>query len=434
MKTIKNNKLASNFKLLFNLRVTSWALYDFANQAFTIVIITIIFPVYFINIIVTPKLYPTNTGDLVWGLACGVSMLIASACSPVFGAIADSSKSKNKFLIFLSLACILFCSMLYFTGEGMLVRAVIIFMLANFFYQTSMMFYNSFLPEISTSKNTGIISGFGFAMGYLGGLLMLVLIYNFVKDGMKVENLSNIRLTFLFAAVFFLIFAIPSFIFLKDIPSKKEIKAKTSYIVLGFKKLSQTLKNIKRHPDLTRFLIAYFLFSNAFSVFALYVAIYARNTLGLELMEIIVLFIIGHFPVIVCSFFFGWLTDRIGPKLTVTITLIAWIIIIISVSFITVRVFFYFAYIMAAVVTGSTLIASRSLMTFLIPVDREAEFFGFYAISGKFSSILGPVVFGIVSFLTKSQSIALLTTLIFLVGGLVMIQFVKVPGYRPEKF
>lgn len=421
-------------KALFSLRIMSWALYDFANQAFTIIIISIIFPIYFTNIIVTPKIYPPNTGDLAWGLASGISMLAATIFSPVFGAIADSSKAKNKFLIFLSLACMLFCSMLYFTGEGMLIRGAGLFMGANFFYQTSMLFYNSFLPEISTRKNTGTISGLGFAMGYLGGLFTLLITYNFIKGGMEIDNLANIRLTFLIVSVFFLIFAMPSFIFLKDISTKKEYKSKNSYIVLGFRKLSHTLRNIKRHPSLIRFLIAYFLFSNAFSVLALYVAIYARNTLGLEVAEIALLVIIGLIPVIISSFFFGRLTDKIGPKLTITITLVVWIIIIICVSFVTVRVFFYIVYILAALATGSTLIASRSLMTFLIPFDREAEFFGFYAVSGKFSSILGPVVFGIVSFLTKSQSIALLTTLIFLIGGIVVIQFVKVPQQRPIKF
>ncbi len=391
----------------------SWALYDFANQAFTIIIIMVIFPIYFTNVIVTPEIYPLNTGDLVWGLACGISMLAATVFSPVFGAIADSSKTKNKFLIFLSLACILFCSMLYFTGEGMLIRGAVLFICANFFYQTSMLFYNSFLPEISTRKNIGTISGLGFAMGYLGGLCILLITYNFIKDGMEIGNLANIRLTFLISSVFFLIFAMPSFIFLKDVSAKKENNVKNSYIVLGLRKISHTLRNIKRHPSLFRFLIAYFLFNNAFSVLALYVAIYARNTLGLEVAEIALLVIIGLIPVIISSFFFGRLTDRIGPKLTITITLVVWIIIIISVSFVAVRVFFYFVYILAALATGSTLIASRSLMSFLIPIDREAEFFGFYAVSGKFSSILGPVVFGMVSFLTKSQSIALLTTLTY---------------------
>ncbi len=431
---MESNNSGTNLKSLLSLRIMSWALYDFANQAFTIVIITIIFPIYFTNVIVSPNMYPPNTGDLMWGLAAGISMLFATVFAPVFGAIADTAKIKNKFLIFLSLACIFFCSMLYFTSEGMLIRGMLLFIGANFFYQTSMLFYNAFLPEIATRKNTGTISGLGFAMGYLGGLFTLLMIYHLIKDGMEIDNLPNIRLTFLLVSAFFLIFAMPSFIFLKDLSSKKVKIAKTAYIVLGFRKLFHTLRNLKKHPSLLRFLIAYFLFSNAFSVLALYVAIYARNTLGLEIAEITLLVIIGLIPVVIISFFFGQLTDKIGPKLAITITLIVWIIIIISVSFVTLRVFFYFVYILAALATGSTLIAARSLMTFLIPIDREAEFFGFYAVSGKFSSILGPIVFGVVSFLTKSQSIAILTTLIFLIGGLVMIQFVKVPQHRPTKF
>ena len=197
-------------------------------------------------------------------------------------------------------------------------------------------------------------------------------------------------------------------------------------MIYGFKKFASTLRNIKKQKDLTRFLIAYFLFSNAFSVFALYVAIYAKNTLNFGLQEIITIFILGHIPTIISSIFFGWLTDRIGAKVTITITLIVWIIIILIITLVNLRVVFYIGWILASISTGSTLIASRSLMTFLIPMDNEAEFFGFYSISGKVSSIFGPVMFGVISYVTKNQRLALLSTLIFLIAGLVMLQFVKV--------
>ncbi|GAI00095.1 unnamed protein product, partial [marine sediment metagenome] len=146
------------------------------------------------------------------------------------------------------------------------------------------------------------------------------------------------------------------------------------------------------------------------------------------------LFILGHIPTIISSFFFGWLTDKIGPKVTITITLIMWIIIILLVTAFNIRTVFYICWILAAMSTGSTLIASRSLMTFLIPRDSEAEFFGFYSISGKVSSIIGPVAFGVISFITKNQKIALLSTLFFLISGLVILQFVKVATYRLRDF
>jgi len=146
------------------------------------------------------------------------------------------------------------------------------------------------------------------------------------------------------------------------------------------------------------------------------------------------LFILGHIPTIISSFFIGWLTDKIGPKVTITITLIMWIIIILLIAASDIRTVFYICWILAAMFTGSTLIASRSLMTFLIPRDSEAEFFGFYSISGKMSSILGPVAFGVISLITKNQKIALLSTLFFLISGLIILQFVKVAAYRPGNF
>lgn len=429
------NALKDNIRALFRPPVISWALYDLANTSFAVVIITIIFPVYFTSIIVSPEIYSQNFGDLMWGIASGVSMIIVSFLAPIFGAIADTSRSKNKFLTFLTLACIFFSFLLFFLKEGMIALAVILFIICNVFYQTSMMFYNSFLPQLSSKKNTGIISGFGFSAGYLGGLLILILIYPFARGGLEPSNLSNIRITFLITCIFFLIFSLPSFILLKDSPAIKTVKISTSYISYGFKKLANTLKNIKKRMNLTKFLISYFLFCNAFSILALYAAIYAKNTLKLELLEIIILFILGHIPTIISSFFFGWLTDKIGPKVTITITLIMWIILILLITaFINIRTVFYICWILAAISTGSTLIASRSLMTFLIPRDSEAEFFGFYSISGKVSAIIGPTAFGVISFITKSQRIALLSTLFFLIGGLVVLQFVKVPTYRLRNF
>ena len=429
------NALKDNIRTLFRPPVISWALYDLANTSFAVVIITIIFPVYFTSIIVSPEIYSQNFGDLIWGIASGVSMIIVSFLAPIFGAIADTSRSKNKFLTFLTLACIFFSFLLFFLKEGMVTLAVILFIICNVFYQTSMEFYNSFLPQLSSKKNTGIISGFGFSVGYLGGLLILILIYPFVRGGLVPSNLSNIRITFLITCIFFLIFSLPSFILLKDSPAVKPVKISTSYISYGFKKLANTLKNIKKRMNLTKFLISYFLFCNAFSILALYAAIYAKNTLKLELLEITILFILGHIPTIISSFFFGWLTDKIGPKVTITITLIMWIIIILLITaFINIRAVFYICWILAAISTGSTLIASRSLITFLIPRDSEAEFFGFYSISGKVSAIIGPTAFGVISFITKSQRIALLSTLFFLIGGLVVLQFVKVPTYRLKNF
>lgn len=433
MEKSKITRVKNNLKPLLKAPVLSWALYDLANTPFAVIIITIIFPVYFTNIIVDPKIYPPNTGDLMWGISNGISMLLTLVCAPIFGAIADSSRGKNKFLTILTIICIMFCSSLYFLGPGMLIPAMVIFILSNFFYQTSMEFYNSFLPQLSTKDNTGTISGFGFSLGYLGGFLTLILTLPFIRGEFKESNLLNIRLTFLIASIFFLIFSIPSFIFLKDSPFQKPVEIKTSYVVHGFRKLIDTLKNIRKHKNLFIFLVSYFLFSNAFSILALYISIYAKNTLNLTLFEIVILFIFGQILTAACSLLFGWLTDKVGAKNTITFTLFIWIIIIILVAtLITLKAVFYVAYILAAIITGSTLIAARSLMTFLTPVDREAEFFGFYAVGGKFSSILGPVVFGTVSFLTKSQRAALLSTLLFLIGGLVALRLVKVPAKRAK--
>jgi len=424
-----------NVKLLLKLPTVSWALYDFANTAFAIVIITVIFPVFFTNVIAPEHLYGKNFGDLMWGAAGGASMLIAVFFAPIFGAVADSSRSKRKFLIVLTCICVLFVLLLYFTGSGTLVYAMVIFIIANIFYQLSMMFYNSFLPELSDKSNVGFISGFGFALGYMGGFFALLMIYPFLGRGLESDNIPYLKLTFILTALYFIIFSLPSFLFLKDKPFSIDEKLplkRESYLKLGFKRLSLTFKKMRKNKNLIRFLTAFFLFSNAFSILAAYAAIYGRNTLNLSLKEIAFLFILGHFPVIISSVFFGWLVDKIGAKTVIIVTLITWCAVIILITTINLKIVFYIVYILASVITGSTLIASRSLMSFLTPYDREAEYFSFYAIGGKFSAILGPVVFGLISYFTKNQRIALLSTLIFLLSGLAMIIMVKVPKERTD--
>lgn len=425
------------FKLLIKKPVISWALYDFANNAFAIVIVTVVFPVYFTSVIAAESIYGQQYGVLIWGIASGLSMFIAAICAPVFGAIADTKKLKNRFLTVLTLLCITCCVLLFFTNAGMIVFATAIFIFANFFYQTSIVFYNSFLPEISCSKNFGLISGFGFALGYLGGLITLAIIYPFVKNSAGISSTLSVRLTFIITAVFFLVFSLPSFIFLKDkrYNLKPEIlensrTIKSSNIRHSFSQLRQTFIKIKEDKNLLKFLLAFFLFSNAFSILAVYAAIYGKNILNLSLQEIVLLFIIGHFPVIISSFFFGAIADRFGPRRVIISTLIVWCVVIILIVSSELKLVFYIAFMLASVVTGSTLIASRSLMSFLTPVGREAEYFSFYSIGGKMSSILGPVFFALIAYFTKSERIALLSTIIFLIGGLLIVYTVKVPEER----
>lgn len=452
-------------KTFFKLPVISWALYDFANTAFAVVIITIIFPVYFTNIIAPESLYGKNFGDLMWGISLGVSMIIAAFLAPVFGTIADQLHFKNKFLIILTCISIIFTALLYFTGYGNILAAMIFFIIANIFYQLSMLFYNSFLPELSDKDNVGNISGFGFALGYLGGLIILLIIYFIFGKELTIENIKNLKIIFIFTAAYFLIFSLPSFLFLKDKNLKlSNIISKTvkpehqdkktanflcdneniikfnkvslvgfinSYITPGFQMLSYTFKRVKTDRNLLTFLISFFLFSNAFSILATYSAIYGKNTLNLSLRELTFLFILGHFPVIISSFFFGWLVDKLGSKKVIILTLIIWSIIIILITLANVKVIFYIVFVLASVITGSTLIAARSLMSFLTPIESEAGYFSFYSIGGKVSSILGPVLFGLISFLTKSQRIAFFcSTLLFLISGLILMIKVKVPEKR----
>ncbi len=418
-----------DIRKILNASIVSWSLYDLANNSFAVIVITVVFPVYFTSVIVDSGIYGPHFGDLMWGIANAISMLISSVFAPVLGAIADRLRIKRLFLILLSCLCILFAGLLFFTKGSMIVVSMVIFIFANIFYQTSTMFHNAFLPEIIQRSKRGRISGLGFSMGYLGGLLMLALVYPLVRGGTSDPNLFHIRLTFIACSAFFIIFAFPSFLFLKDRKEKTD-RLDGSHLLFGFRKILGTLKNIKRDKNITLFLLSFFLYSNAFSILAIYISIYARQSLGFSLAEIVLLFILGSIPAVLGSLFFGWLSDKIGSKNVITLTLFIWIAIIILITLTDIRQFFYISYLLAAMATGSTLVASRSLMSLLVPKLQEAELFGFYAIGGKFSAILGPMVFALISYILKDQRLALLSTLIFLISGVTLIQFVKVKNKK----
>ena len=191
-------------------KIFIWTLFDFANTSFSIVVVTFLFAVYFKNIIAAGK----PIGDLYWSFGTSISMIITAVISPVLGAIADFSAGKKRFLLFFTIMCIAATASLYFLGPGQILLGLILFITANIGFEAGLVFYDAFLPEVTVPKNYGRVSGYGFGMGYLGSLATLAIIYPFIQAEM-------IKETFPVAALFFLVFSVPFFLFIRD--SRKEI-------------------------------------------------------------------------------------------------------------------------------------------------------------------------------------------------------------------
>jgi len=391
--------------------------------------------VYFKEVISLAK----PVGDLYWSIGISVSMIITAIISPVLGAIADFSAGKKRFLLFFTLLSISATALLFFIGEGMIFWGLILFIAANIGFEAGLVFYDAFLPEITTAKNYGRVSGYGFAMGYLGSLVILAICLPFIKAEM-------IRETFPLSAGFFLLFSLPLFFWLKD--SRKNRKQEESYIKIGFNRVAYTLKHLKNYKNLALFLASFFLYIEGVNTVIFFSGNYARTTLKFSFEELIIFFLIVQTTAILGSVVFGIIGDSIGQKKAISISLFIWIFTVIF-AFATSttdnffveklssifnsqpkdiqRNSFYIVGLIAGSVMGATQSTSRSLMSKLTPIEKRTEFFGFYSFFGKSSAIVGPLAFGLVSFITESQSFAILTLIVFFIAGVWLLQYVKDP-------
>ncbi len=403
------------------LTIFSWSLFDYARTSFSVMVKTVGFALYFREIVAAG----TGRADFYWGLADSLSMIIAALLSPVLGAASDYSHKRKRFLLFFSLLCMVGTSMLYWIQKGMILPGMLVFIAANVGFQGGYTFYDAFLPEIAPRHLYGRASGYGFGMGYLGALSILAISFPFIKGGFSPANLHNFRLSFLVAAAFFAIFAIPTFLRLRDHTGMYH--RRLPYFRLGFRRAVRTFKRLGQYKSLARFLLSFFLYIDGVNTVIFFSALYARGTLGFTPVEVILFFIVAQSTAILGSVIFGILTDHWGPKKSIDITLIIWIGVIISAFFIETKTEFYIVGLFAGIAIGSSQSSSRSLMALLVPVEHSAEFFGFYdGIAGNASAIMGPLTFGAISSFTGSQRFAVLSVLIFFVGGLILLQQVKV--------
>jgi len=403
-------------------KVFSWLLFDFANTSFSVIMVTFVFPLYFKNVICKGE----PSGDALWGFSISLSMLLVALISPVLGAAADYSGKRKRFLFAFTLISVLATAFLSFSGPGMAVTAVALFIFANIGFEGGLVFYDAYLKEIASDKSIGRVSGYGFAMGYLGALAILLLVKPLLSKGIVLSNAPNVQLSFLVAAIFFALFAAPIFIVLKD--KQKDEKPAISFASIGssIKEVKYTVQHIMSYPDLVRFLIAYFFYNDAILTVITFSSIYAQNTLGFTTGELIVFFMLVQTTAIAGSIIFGFVTDRIGPKRTIVITLLIWFVVVLAAIFADSKELFFYTGMLAGMSMGSSQAASRSMMARLTPREHVTEFFGFYdGTFGKASAIAGPLMFGLVSAHAGSQKAALASLLMFFTIGLLLMTRVR---------
>ncbi|MEK6755186.1 MAG: MFS transporter [Bacteroidota bacterium] len=402
-------------------KIFAWTLFDFANTAFSVIIVTVIYSRYFTSQVAEGQHWP-------WGLAVSLSMILAAAIAPPLGAAADFSHRRKLFLSLFTLASIVCTSLMFFVEPGMVLLGMLLFIIANTGFEGGIVFYDSFLPSITARHTYGRVSGYGFAMGYLGALAVLLIVMFMLPDSNQPDYFFYVRLSFVVAAVFFLVFSLPLFVWVPE-PSTSA-KRPANLMRAGFQQARRTLRALfveRKYPSIARFLIAFFIYNDGILTIIVFAAIFAEEVLHMSSSEIIVFFAVVQSSAILGSFLFGFVADKIGPKKTISITLVIWLAISIAAYFVTTVAMFYVVAMGAGAAIGSSQSASRSMMALLTPKEQEAEFFGFYdGLCGKASAVVGPALYSILADLTN-QRIAILFVGLFFLVGLIILQGVVEP-------
>lgn len=392
--------------------IISWSFYDFANQPYTTLIITFIYSAFFVNYIAPNE---TN-GTFLWANAISITAICVGILSPILGAFADSGGYRKFFLIFFTILCSIFTALLYIPDSGDVFLALVLVILSNIAYELGTVFSNSYLIDLSNNKNVGRISGTAWGFGFVGGLIALFCALTFFDVNIP----NDIKLINIFVAIWFLFFSLPAFFFLKD---RKKEKLLMSNVILSFKSLKITFKEIYQYKKILNFLIARLFYNDGLiTIFALG-GIYAVGSLDFSMREVLILGVVLNIFAAIGSFTFGYIEDKIGVKNVINISLLI-LIFATLLAFIAPwtnfpKEIFWLAGVLLGTMIGPNQSCSRSFMSQIIPIEKKNEFFGFFALTGKATSFLGPLLFGIITTL-HSQQFALLSVVVFFILGYII--------------
>ncbi len=408
-------------------QIFSWAMFDFANTSFTVIVITVVFPLYFKNHILNYDTYELfgvtlqNPYDFFWGLAASLSFLVVAMAAPVLGALSDYTSRKKKYIFYYSVLCVAATFGITFLEVGDVFYSILLVICGNVGFEIGLIYYDAMLPILATKDRYSVYSGYGYAAGYVGALCSLAIALLFIYDNAIDPNV------FMASAAFFIVFALPFFFFVKE-EKQKRITNFTTAAVLSIQSVRTTLRNLHFLPAIKQFVLSFFFYINGVLTVIAFGGVYASNTLEFSTSEVIYFFILVQFSAMIGSFLFGYIGKKIGEFKGLNIVLVLWILVCLL-SFLAgfveaKKVVFYIAGVLAGISLGSSQSLSRSYFSQMIPKGFEAEFFGFFALSGRFAAILGPLLFGLVSSLSGRQEFAVLSILIFFIIGIVFLRSV----------
>ncbi len=408
----------------------SWCLYDWANSAFPTVIVTFVFSAYFSRAVAEN----ITIGTAQWGAALAVSGIAIALLSPVFGAVADRRGRRKPWLAVFTALCVIATAALWFTrpDPAYALWALVAFAIANTAFEIANVFYNAMLPGMVPKRRIGRLSGWGWGLGYLGGLACLVLaLVALVQPespafGLDKASAEHIRAAAPLVAVWIAVFSVPVFLFTPDAPATGV--PVTQAVRDGLADLYRTLRYIRRHANIGRFLLARLLYIDGLNTLFAFGGIYAAGTFGMDTGEIIRFGIALNITAGLGAAIGAWVDDWIGARRTILFSLIGIAGFAVPLLITDSRSLFWGLALAFGVFMGPAQAASRSLMARLAPAEKVTEMFGLFALSGRITAFLGPAVLAWVTVAFNSQRAGMATVIVFIAAGAVVLLTVKEPG------
>ena len=398
-------------------------MYDFANSGYTTVVITAVYNAFFVAAVAGKAPWAT----FAWTAALSLSYFAVLLSAPLVGAWADAHAAKKRLLLYATIGCVAFTSMLYFTGPGTVNLAIAFIVASNFFFATGENLIAAFLTELADAKAMGRVSGWGWAFGYLGGLVSLALSLAYITSAQHAGQSAAqfIPVTMLITAAVFALCATPTFLFLKEraLPVQRTKNAWGQVI--------QTLRQASHFRDLRRFLVCILFYQAGIMAVIALAAIYAQEAMKFSTRETIVLVLVVNITAAIGAFGFGYLQDAIGHVRGMTLVLAGWIVMIALAYLAEGAAMFWVAANLAGLCMGSSQAAGRAIVGYLSPPARSAEFFGLWGLAVKAASIFGPLTYGAVTWIFEgNHRLGILAVGAYFVIGLVLLAGIDVDRGR----
>ncbi len=401
----------------------AWAMFDFANSGYTTVVITAVFNAYFVAVVAAGAKWAT----LSWTLALSLSYALIVVTAPVLGAWADLHARKKPLLLLSSIVCIAGTAALAWCGRGDVALALGLVVITNTAFGTGENLIAAFLPELADSKAMGRLSSWGWALGYAGGLLVLAMCLAWIQGAGARQSTTDSAVagSMLITAVAFAVASLPTFLLLKERAQPQAGAASAWRTALS--RMRKALAGGHDLEDLQRFMWCIVCYQAGVATVIVIAAIYTQQALGFDTADSIKLILVVNISAALGALAFGWIEDRIGHRATLALTLLGWLLAIALLWYSQTRTMVWLAANVAGVCLGASQSSGRALVGYLCPPRREAEVFGLWGLAVKLSSILGPLGYGLVEWLSGgNHRIAMLATSVYFIGGLLLLVRVDV--------